>query len=34
MQEKIRFLVRIAHLEEVIDIYETEKEALDGFMES
>jgi anti-anti-sigma factor len=33
MQEKIQFLVRIAHLEEVIDVYKNEKEALNGFKE-
>jgi anti-sigma B factor antagonist len=34
MQQKIQFLVRIAHLEDVIDVYKTEKEALKGFEEA
>lgn len=31
IQPKIRFLIRIAHLEDVIDVYETEQQALDDF---
>ncbi len=33
MQSKILFLVRIAHLEDVIDVYETQQEALKDFKE-
>jgi anti-sigma B factor antagonist len=33
MQSKVQFLIRIAHLEEVIDVYETEAEALKDFEE-
>ena len=33
MQPKIQFLVRIAHLEDVIDMYNSEKDALKGFKE-
>lgn len=29
--EKIKFLIRIAHLEDAIDIYDTEKEGLEDF---
>ena len=29
--EKIRFLIRIAHLGDAIDVYDTEQEALDDF---
>jgi len=31
IQPKIQFLIRIAHLEQVIDVYDTEKEALEDF---
>lgn len=33
MQTKIQFLIRIAHLEDVIDVYETQKDALKDFQE-
>jgi len=33
MQSKIQFLMRIAHLEDVIDVYETQQEALKDFEE-
>lgn len=29
--EKTKFLIRIAHLEDAIDVYETEREGLDDF---
>ena len=31
LRDKIRFLIRIAHLEQVIQVYETEEEALEDF---
>ena len=31
VQSKVRFLIRIAHLEDVIDVYETEEAALEAF---
>jgi anti-sigma B factor antagonist len=31
LQPKVKFIVRIAHLDEVIQYYETEKQALDDF---
>jgi len=31
IQPKVQFLIRIAHLDKVIDIYDTEKEALEDF---
>ena len=31
VRDKIKFLIRIAHLEQVIDVYETEEEALEDF---
>ena len=31
VQPKVQFLIRIAHLEEVIDIYDSEEAALEGF---
>ncbi|NQT25843.1 STAS domain-containing protein [candidate division KSB1 bacterium] len=30
--EKIQFLIRIAHLEDAIDVYDTEQEGLDDFI--
>lgn len=34
MQQKVLFLMRIAHLDTVIDVYQTEKEALKDFEEA
>ena len=31
-RQKVKFLVRIAHLDQVIDVYDTEEEALADFM--
>lgn len=31
VQPKIQFLIRIAHLEQVIDVYDTEEQALEDF---
>ena len=31
LRDKIRFLIRIAHLEQVIQVYETEEEGLESF---
>ncbi len=32
-QKKVQFLVRIAHLEEMMDIYDTEQEAIDDCLD-
>jgi anti-sigma B factor antagonist len=34
VNSKVRFLIRIARLEEVVPVYETEKEAVDDFQEA